>query len=319
MKLTKLSNKTEIELNYKIPFSFEKTFYNPSHFKSGLELYENGIYYMSINFKNTRLGLKFSCKNKKLFLNVFSKKTLNNLFINDLIEEINYRFTLNVDYSIFFDNYRNDKYLKDIINRNYGKHISSMYSLYENLIISTFLQNATIKRTIDMTYNMLSNYGKKIKFDDKILFSLWEPKELNATDEELRKLKVGYRSKNILRITKHFVDNDIDEIALRKLTNSDLEKELLKIYGVGKQTVFYLMLSQFHRTNFLKHIPLWERKIISKYIFNEELCSEKQIIDWLKTNYDDWYGFVLSLIVEDIFFKHEQKPFPWLKKILRED
>jgi 3-methyladenine DNA glycosylase/8-oxoguanine DNA glycosylase len=194
-----------------------------------------------------------------------------------------------------------------------------MYSLYENLIISTFLQNATIKRTIDMTYNMLTNYGKKIKFDNKTLFSLWVPKELNATDEELRKLKVGYRSKNILRITKYFIDNNIDEITLRKLSNSELEKELMKIYGVGKQTVFYLMLSQFHRTNFLKHIPLWERKIISKYIFNKELCSEIEIIDWLKTNYGDWYGFVLSLIIEDIFFKHKQKPFPWLKKILRED
>jgi len=191
MKPINLSNKLEIELSYRKPFSFEKTFYNPSHFKTGLELYDNGIYYMSLNFKNTRLGLKFSYTNKQLVLNIFSKNVLEDRIIKDLIEEIHYRFTLNIDYSDFFSNYKNNRYLKDIINRNYGKHISSMYSLYENLIISTFLQNATIKRTIDMTYNMLTNYGKKIKFDNKTLFSLWVPKELNATDEELRKLKVG--------------------------------------------------------------------------------------------------------------------------------
>ena len=144
---------------------------------------------------------------------------------------------------------------------------------------------------------------------------MWRPEDLRATDEELRELKVGYRAESILRITEHFVNDSVSESTLRELPTDKLEKELLKIYGIGQQTVFYVI----GRAEYLKHISLWERKILSKYIFDEELCEEKYLVNWFHEQYHQWCGLAFSLIFEDIFFQHRAKPFPWLKRIMRED
>jgi len=207
-----------------------------------------------------------------------------------------------------------EAWLGFVIRRNRGARSFNIYSLYEELIIPVLLQNCTVQRTISMCENMLSKYGTLLYFDKIELYAMWRPEDLNATEEELRKLKVGYRAKNILRITEHFVTNKVSEKELRKLSTDKLEKELLKIYGVGKQTVFYII----DRADYLKHISLWERKILSKYIFDKELCDEKYLVDWFHKRYHQYCGMAFSLIFEDIFFQHKIKPFNWLKKIMRE-
>ena len=53
-------------------------------------------------------------------------------------------------------------------------------------------------------------------------------------------------------------------------------------------------------------------------VYNKELCEEKYLIDWFHTRYGQWCGMALSLIIEDIFYQHKNKPFSWLKKIMRE-
>lgn len=299
-------------------FSFENTFYSASRFPSGLELYKNNCFYTALNLEDKMFGLKYRMDSCKLCLDIFSDNKLDKKVLDIISNEIKFRLSLDVDYSKFYLEYSNDEFLKDVMIRNRGKHIFSLYSLYENLIISVFLQNTTVKRTIDMCSKMLSNYGTTLIYDGIELFSIWKPQELIATENDLKSLKVGYRAKKILRITDHFCKEKISEKDLRELPNEFLEKELLKIYGVGKQTVFYTMLGQFHRTDYLKHIPLWERKILSRYVFGQGLCDEKYIIGWFHEKYGDWCGFALSMIFEDIFYQHKKRPIPWLKKILRQ-
>ncbi|NQE52663.1 hypothetical protein C5S29_03645 [ANME-1 cluster archaeon GoMg3.2] len=297
-------------------FSFEKTFFSPSRFPSKLELYNKnkGCYYLPLNLGFIKLGLKYYMCHKQLCVDIFSERELSKDSLIIAKKEIKYRLSLNNNYSQFYSKYENDRYLKDIINRNREKQKFRMYSLYENLIVSTFLQNATVQRTIKMCQNMLERYGTLLCFNGIELYAMWRPEELKATDEELRALKLGYRSKNILRITEHFINNEINESELREMPTDKLEKELLEIYGVGKQTVFYLI----DRPEYLKHIPLWERKILSKYLFDKELVEEKILIEWFHTQYGQWCGMALTLIFEDIFYQHKKKPFPWLKKIMRE-
>lgn len=316
MKKKYLKFKTTLSFDVDDQFLFEKTFYSPSRFSSKLELYDKnkGCYYLPLNLGFIKLGLKYYMCCKQLCVDIYSEKKMNQDTLEKVKEEINFRLSLDNNYSQFYTKYANDKFLKDIINRNRGKQKISIYSLYENLMVSVFLQNATVQRTINMCQNMLEKYGTLLYFDNIELYAMWTPEELEATDDELRALKLGYRSKNILRITEHFIKNKVTESELRKMTTNKLEKELLKIYGVGKQTVFYII----DRPEYLKHIPLWERKILSKYLFNKELCEEKYLIDWFYTRYGQWCGMALSLIIEDIFYQHKNKPFSWLKKIMRE-
>lgn len=319
-KAIKLEKSHKVILKPSQPFSFEKTFYKPSHFPSKLESFskENKSYSIPYYWKNNLLGVKFTNCGRKISISVFSDKKINSLDFNELISELDYKFSLSMDYTYFYKKFAHDKFLKSSINRIKGKHICTNYSLYHHLIVSIFLQNTTIKRTISMCDAMLEKYGTKILFDNTELIAMWEPNKLKATEKELRNLKLGYRSKFVLKVTDIFIGNKLNEKILRNLDTKTLVKELLKIYGVGKQTVFYLALSQFQRTEYLEHIPLWERKIISKYIFNKTLIDEKEILEWFESKYDNWCGYSFSLIWEDIFFQHKKKPLPWLLKILKE-
>lgn len=317
MKLTK--SKT-IHFRPSQPFSFEKTFYKPSHFPSKLELYSKAdkSYYISLSWNSKLFGVKFTDRGKEISISLFSNKTIGIQDFREIISELDYRFSLSMEYINFYQKYSTDKFLRNSIKRIKGKHISTNYSLYHHLIVSIFLQNTTIKRTISMCESVLEKYGTKIHFANIELVAMWEPKDFKATEEDLRNLKLGYRAKSILKVTDFFTKNNLNENLLRYLDTKMLVRELLKIYGVGKQTVFYLTLSQFQRTEYLKHIPLWERRIISKYIFNKQLLDEKEILEWFKSRYKKWCGYALSLIWEDIFYQHKKTPFPWLIKILKE-
>ncbi len=316
--MKKKNLKFEITLKFDVDslFLFEETFYSPSRFPSKLELYDKdkSCYYLPLNLGFIMLGLKYYMCGKQLCLDIYSEYKLDEKTLKKVEEEIRSRLALDKDYSEFYTKYAHDKFLKNVIKRNQGRLKVSIYSLYENLIVSVFLQNATVQRTISMCQNMLEKYGTLLCFAGTELYAMWRPGELKATDEELRALKVGYRAKNILRITEHFAQNKIDEPGLRKLSTEKLEKELLKIYGVGKQTVFYII----GKTEYLKHIPLWERKILSKYIFDKDLCDEKFLVNWFREQYGQWCGLALSLIFEDIFYQHKEKPILWMKEIMRE-
>ena len=99
---------------------------------------------------------------------------------------------------------------------------SSAHDLYELMIIAVFLQNATIRRTVQMTIAAtLGRFGTKVQFDLKALFAMWLPFDLEpVTEEYLKGLKIGYRAKFIKRLSSDFAAGKINEADLRKL-NSD--------------------------------------------------------------------------------------------------
>ncbi len=63
-------------------------------------------------------------------------------------------------------------------------------------MIGIVLQNATIRRSIQMYQTLLENYGTRLAYDGRELWALWNPGDLvNVSEDDLRALKVGYRAK----------------------------------------------------------------------------------------------------------------------------
>jgi 3-methyladenine DNA glycosylase/8-oxoguanine DNA glycosylase len=80
---------------------------------------------------------------------------------------------------------------------------SGEIGLYTMLQVYVVLQNATIRRTIQMMNNLLEKYEQKVKFDGKEMYVFWTPEVLNKTSEkELRNLKLGYRAKFLKKLQK---------------------------------------------------------------------------------------------------------------------
>lgn len=76
MEKVKLTSKTTIKFLVEGPFSFEKTFYSPSHFPSKLELYTPNGFYVSFRWDDILLGLRVYPNGHQLGMDVYSQRPL---------------------------------------------------------------------------------------------------------------------------------------------------------------------------------------------------------------------------------------------------
>jgi 3-methyladenine DNA glycosylase/8-oxoguanine DNA glycosylase len=321
MKTIELKNKTIIELKPKSPYNFDANFHKPSHFPSSDNIWEKGKYWITMIWEGQELGLKFENKgtvdSPKIKIYVYSKKPLSKDFIDNLIPEIRWRFNFDSDISDFCERYKKDKIFGPVIKKWKGMKPIAANSLYESLIIYIVLQNATVRRSVQMLENLFKKLGKRIKYDDKVLSTFWKPEKMAKTSEqELRDLKVGYRAKFFKRISEQFANKEIDEFALRKMTKGEVKKEMIKLYGIGPASIEYLLFEDFYFCDALATIPPWEQKIMSRLIFNKKLVSTKKILDFFK-KFKNWEKLAFHYIWEDIFWKRKYEHIEWLEKEIR--
>ncbi len=325
MKTVTLHNKKEFLLRPTKPFHFDSTFYKPGHFTSSDTKWEPGRRWQTMLWQGERLGLIYEdagTKSKpKVRVKVFSKKKLSREFIEGLKKEIIWRFNLDLDLTGFYKDVGKDPILKPAIKRFYGLRPMSYSSLYEYLIIDIVLQNTVVRRSISMLQSLFENYGVLLEYDHQKFWGYWEPKALAMTKEqELRDLKVGYRAKSFIRVSKSFAKGDIDELDLRKKSPEGQEKILLSLYGIGPASVGYLMFDCLHHWDYLKNISPWEQKIYTHIFFNKD--HEKHLVPIEKMlkrfeRWGKWKGLAVNYVWEEIWWKRRNEHIPWLEKEIR--
>lgn len=321
MRLKKVSS---LELIPTAPFAFDATFHKPDHFTSGDNTWEPGIRWQTCYWQGKQLGLRFSNqgtpKKPKIRLDIYFTKKLSSAFVESLTEELRHRYNLDLDLTDFYQKFTKDKVLGPIIKKWRGMRPGHPNSLYEYLIIGIVLQNATVKRSVQMYRTLLENYGQPLEYDGKKLWALWEPGALiGVSEEELRALKVGYRAKSIKRIDDQFAQGLIDEMELRQQDLEIQKEELLKLYGVGPATVWYLLFDVFHHWDFFDHVSPWEQKIYSKLFFDRDPEDPVPVEKLLKhfEKYGGWKQVAVHYIWEDLWWKRKHQPVPWLEKLIR--
>lgn len=321
METLELKNKKVIELQPKPPYNFDANFHKPSHFPSSDNEWEKGKYWITMVWHGKVLGLKFENKGTiskpKIKLHIYSKQKLPKDFLDSAIGEIIWRFNFDSDISEFGKEFNKDKVLGPIIKKWKGMKPVAANSLYETLIIYIVLQNAAVRRSVQMLENLFKKFGKKVQYDGKILSTFWEPKKMaKSSEQELRDLKVGYRAKFFTRLSEQFAKNEIDEFALRKADKDTIEEQMLQLYGIGPASVEYLLFEDFYSYDALQTIPPWEQKILSRLIFNKKLISDKKILNFFK-KFDNWKKLASNYIWEDVFWRRKHEHIEWLEKEIR--
>ena len=320
-KVLVLNKKKSLILEPKAPYNFDKTVYDPSHFPTPIEIWKPGKFWKTIRFKNRILGIKLedigTIDKPKIRVMVFSTSKLSKKFIEDLIAELKFRYGFDEDLSEFYEKFKSDSLLAKTIKRMKGAHGRALESLYEIIMISIVLQNATVRRTIQMMNALLNKYGQKIRFDNKEMYLIWKPQKLaKASEKELRDLKVGYRAKIFVKVSKQIAEGLVNEYKLRKKPLEKVKKELLKLYGIGPASLDSL-LAILRKYQPIRTIPPWEQKIYSRLLFNKKLVSPSKILKELNRRYGKWSVFAGYLLFEDLFWRHKEKPITWLEKEIR--
>lgn len=272
-------------------------------------------------WEGKRLGLIYKnasqMKNPKAIVEVYSDEKLTPEFLDNLKKEIVWRFDLDLDLKEFYEFARKDKLLKPIVKRFYGLRPMHYGSLYEYLMIGIMLQNMVVKRSVSMLQSLFEKYGVLLDYAGEKLWSYWEPKAMAAAGEaELRALKVGYRAKSLIKVSQQFVERKIDENALRKASKEEQEKTLIGLYGVGPQTLGYMMPDVFHRFDYMRHISPWEQKIYSRIFFNKELVPVKTMLKQFE-KWGKWKALAVHYVWEDIWWKRRNESVPWLEELIK--
>lgn len=319
-----LSEKESIVIVPSVHFDFDSTFHKPDHFTSGDNYWEQGVKWQTWFWKNNTFGLKFEeagTKNKpSIKLTVYSKNKVEKNILTSLVDEIKYRYNLDLDLTDFYKKFEEDKILKPIIKKWKGMRPGHPSSLYEYLLIGIVLQNATVKRSVQMFKALLENYGTLLNFDGRELWCFFKPGRLQkVTEDELRALKLGYRAKSIKKIDDYFTQELMDEMDLRNKSRETQMEELLKLYGVGPATVWYLLFDVFHHWDFFNHVSPWEQKIYSKVFFDvdpEKPVTVEKILKHFE-RFGDYKQLAVHYIWEDLWWKRKNENIPWLEKEIR--
>lgn len=309
------------------PFHFEGTLCKPSYFPGSDTAYERGVFWQSLRFAGQNFGVRLedrgAIEQPAVRLVVYSAQPLDPACVDSVAAEIATRCDLAADLRPFYDGpLAQDPLLAPVLSRWRGVRPSSYTSLYEYLVIATTLQNATVRRTVQMMENLFARFGARLAFDGRVLSAFWDPQAIYAsTDAELRALKLGYRAKTLLRQAASFVPGSgqpqLDEAALRCLSNAELKKALLSIYGVGGASVWYLLFGQFRRYDAFEYISPWEQKIYSRLLFDAELVEAQAILAEVERRWGPWKMLAAHLLFEDLFWRRKHEPLPWLEALIR--
>ena len=303
------------------PFHFQGTVHKPSHFPAPLTAYHKGVYWQTLRLDGDLLGVRMEDASGRdrpaIDVTLYSPAPLSRARTAAALAELSWRFDLDCDLAPFELASRDDAVLGPVIERWRGMRVSASDSLYETLIIFITLQNATVRRTVQMMQALLSAYGTALRFDGHTLYAFWTPAEMAAVPEqELRALKVGYRAVSLLRVSQAFAAEPGLEGSLRRSPLEEARRSLLALYGVGPASLDGLLFEFLHHYDALDHMPPWQGKIFSRLLFGQERPPEETLAE-VARRWGPWRALAAHYLFEDLFWQHARSPIPWLQALIR--
>ncbi len=188
-------------------------------------------------------------------------------------------FRLDDNYDNILGQINRDEIINDAIKNNVGLRITRQdpFQCLISFIISSNSNIQNIKKSLKAICN---KFGEK-QYVKGHEFSLFPNAEIiaNLSESELRECKIGYRASFVRDAAKFVLDNCIDFDKLREEEYTDVQKELLRIKGVGKKVADCVMLFSLEK---LQAVPLdtWILRIFrenypDKFPLDKSLTSKR--------------------------------------------
>ena len=158
-------------------------------------------------------------------------------------------FDLSASYSDYIARIdRQDDYLKSAAEFGSGIRILRQ-NTWEMIITFILSQQNNIPRIKGLIRTLCEKYGERRETPDGRVYDTFPRAEelAQATEEELRELKLGYRSKYICQTAKMIAGGDIDLDALREMEYPQARTELMRLSGIGGKVADCICLFALHQ------------------------------------------------------------------------
>lgn len=315
-----LRRQATIELEPTRPFRFDATFHKPDHFPSQDNAWAPGVRWQTLRFEHRMFGLRIEDAAPDVRVGVWADARIPQQLIAAISEELTWRANLRLDLTEFDRVASRDRELAGAVRRWRGMRPMHLGSLYEYLVIAIVLQNATVRRSVRMLQALFERYGTLLRFDRRELYCFWDPATLaDASEQDLRALKVGYRAKSLLAVSETIASGEVDARALREATLEEQRAALLSLYGVGPASAGYILIDVFHAFDEMAHISPWEQRIYSRLLLARPTDDPAPVQVLLEriARWSPWRALALHYLWEDLFWRHHAEPIDWLAPLIR--
>lgn len=303
------------------PYSISRTAFKPSHFPARNVMFEDNTWYSATMFEGEPVGVVMrdvgSVDCPSVECEIYMKDSPSDVFIQHLIQELEHRYDVNGDISKFEQLAVGDQWLAGPFERLKGMRPSTSGGLLEFLVITVVLQNATVRRSIQMMDNILDAYGTPVEFAGQVLTAFPSTETLStASEESFRALKLGYRARTIHRLVASV--DDRWAMSLRQQPADDQRTALLGLYGIGPASVGYLRFEVFHHYDALDNISPWERKIFARLLLGEEDVPVDTLQRLFSDRWPGWRMLAAHYLFEDLFWRwRTHGEDAWLGSMIR--
>lgn len=210
--------------------------------------------------------------------------TFNNVWYEYFDFETNYKEIK--DYLLKYD----DK-LKEAIEKKNGIRILKQ-EFFENLLSFIISQNKQIPHIMKIVDDIANKYGDKLgEYEGREYYSFPTVEQLKgATEEDFKELKTGFRAPYLMDAIRMVADGSINIESFSDLTTLEVEKELIKIKGVGTKVANCVLLFSLGRRDAFP-VDVWIQRIMEELYYNGEKTKKEVIIDFVKEHFGEYGGY----------------------------
>lgn len=234
-------------------------------------------------------------KNKRIKLTQQPQSTTLSIYNSTLAEyeEIwKHYLDIETDYKHIIDTIsKNDSHMKNAT--EYGKGIRILNQDPWEMIISFIIsQNKAIPHIQQCIQNLCEAFGELIIDEDQSTYYAFPTPEAlaQASEEELRACKVGFRAPYIMDACRKVLDNTVPIKDIYHMTTAQAKESLMKIKGVGEKVSHCVLLFGFNKTDTFP-TDVWIKRIMQELYFNNEETKNIEIINFANQKFGEYAGY----------------------------
>lgn len=250
---------------------------------------EEKIYLCDISFNERKNVIEVILLNDVHWSNI--EQTM---VINFIVEW----FDLQTDINPFYELAKEDLILNPLINKFYGLRLVGMPDFYEAITWGILGQQINLQFAYTLKRRFTEKFGEKITYEELDYWIYPEAKRIaETTIEDLLELRLTLRkAEYLLDISKQIANDDISKSYFLSFKDAKIiEKEMIKIRGIGPWTANYVLMRCFRKN---EAFPMADIGLLNGIKVIENLSEKPDTTKMLalKEDWEKWASYATFYI-----------------------
>ena len=250
---------------------------------------EEKIYLCDISFNERKNVIEVTLLN-----DVHWSKIEQIVVINFIVEW----FDLQTDINPFYELAKEDLILNPLMNKFYGLRLVGMPDFYEAITWGILGQQINLQFAYTLKRRFTEKFGEKITYEEVDYWIYPEAKRIaETTIEDLLELKLTLRkAEYLLDISKQIANDDISKSYFLSFEDAKIiEKEMIKIRGIGPWTANYVLMRCFRKN---EAFPMADIGLLNGIKVIENLSEKPDTTKMLalKEDWGEWASYAIFYI-----------------------